>query len=68
MKRPILYTLDYSASLLSAFDISGSVFLSDTLWQSKGIKHDINQLMTDLDNIEQDYKNAFENMTKDNPK
>jgi len=65
VKRPYLYTLDYAESLLSAFDISGSLFLRDTLWQSKDIKHDINKLRKDLDNLEKDYRSAYENITED---
>ncbi len=65
MERLCLYKLDYAESLLSVFDISGSLFLSNITWQSEGIKHDINQLMKDLDNLEEDYKNAYENIIND---
>jgi hypothetical protein len=64
MKRLSLYKLDYSDSLLSAFDISGSLLLSETLWQSKDIGHDMNQLMKDLDILEEDYRNAYENIAQ----
>jgi len=65
VKRPYLYTLDYAESLLSAFDISGSLFLNENPWQSKGIEHDMNQLMKDLENLEIDYRNAYENVVED---
>lgn len=65
MEYPSQYHLDYSASLLSAFDISGSLLLLNTPWQSNGIKHDFKQLMNDLDTIEEDYRNAIEKVLKD---
>ncbi len=65
MEYPSQYHLDYSASLLSAFDISGSLPLLDRPWQSNGIEHDYKQLMNDLDTIEADYRNAIEKVSDD---
>lgn len=65
MKRPYLSGLDYSTSLLSAFDISGSLLLRNPLCQPKGINHDLKQLMNDLDTLEEDYRTAYEKVAKD---
>jgi hypothetical protein len=65
MEKTFLSKLDYSAILLSSFDISGSLLLQDNHRQSKGIKYDCKQLMGDLDVLENDYKNAVEKVMKD---
>ncbi len=62
MKRSRLYTLDYSTGFLSAFDISGSLFLNQFV---KDKNNDTGQLMKDLDKIESDYKIACDNIMKD---
>jgi hypothetical protein len=59
------YYLDCSESLLSAFDISGSLLFLDNRWQFRGIKYDFKQLMHDLDVLEKDYRNAIEKVAKD---
>ncbi len=65
MEHSSQYHLDYSASLLSTFDISGSLLLIDCHWQSKGIKQDLWELMNDLDTLEKDYINAIEKVSTD---
>jgi hypothetical protein len=65
MKQPSPYTLDYAESLLSAFDISGSLILKGTSSQPKNMEHDMNQLMKDLDKLEADYRNACQNIVND---
>jgi hypothetical protein len=65
MKRSGLYNLDYSASFLSAFDIGGSLLLMNAALHSKGVEHDINQLIKDQNIIEEDYRSAYENILKE---
>ena len=65
MEYPSRYHLDYSASLLGAFDISGSLPLLDRPRQSNGIEYDFKQLINDLDTIETDYRNAIEKVSDD---
>jgi len=62
MKRPPSYTLNYADSLLSAFDISGSLLLSNNLWQPKDNQQDVDRLMEDRNNLEEDYKKAYHNV------
>ncbi len=64
MKRS-KYTFDFSKSILSAFDISGSLLLSDFNWQSKGRMQDMEKLMKDLDQLEKDYKKATEKIAEE---
>lgn len=66
MKR--LYTLDYSASLLSVFDIGGSLFLDHNVLQSKGLAHDMHELMKDQNILQKDYENACKKITKNEEK
>ena len=63
MKRS-KYTFDFSKSILSAFDISGSFLLSDS-WQSKGRTQDIEKLIKDLDQLEKDYKKATDKIAEE---
>ena len=65
MQHPSPYNFDYSISLLSSFDISGSLLFRDNSWQSKGVKDDYKQLMNDLDTLEEDYINTVEKVLKD---
>ena len=65
MEHSSPHHLDYSVSLLSAFDISGSLLLLSNDWQSKGIRYDSKQLVNDLDALEKDYRNAVEKVAKD---
>ena len=68
MQHPSFYDLDYSASFLSGFDISGTLLLQDNTGQSKKIKDDYEQLMNDHDVLGKDYRNAVEKVLKDNAK
>ncbi len=66
MQKPSFYDFDYTASFLSAFDISGTLLLQDSIWQSKKIKDEYEQLTNDYDVLEKDYKSAIEKVLKDN--
>jgi hypothetical protein len=50
------YPVDYSASLLSVFDIGGSLTISNFDWSPNGIQHDMNKLTNDLKTLENDLK------------
>lgn len=66
MKYGYLHTLDHPISFLSAFDISGSLFLNKPLWKSGGKDSDRDKLMKDLEKIEEDYRNACQKILKEN--
>jgi hypothetical protein len=58
------YPVDYSASLLSVFDIGGSLTISNFDWSPNGIQHDMNKLTNDLKILEDDYLNACEKIVE----
>lgn len=65
MKSLSSHKLSYVNGLLSAFDINGSLFLSEPPYQPEEMNQDMHQLLTDLENLEQDYQRAYENINKD---
>lgn len=65
MEHTSSYSLDYSISLLSCLDLSGSLFFREYNKQSKGIKYDSIQLKNDLDVLENDYRTAVEKVLRD---
>lgn len=63
MKQRSLRSINYSDSLLSAFDIGGSLPLS--MLQSKGIDQDMQQLSADRKVLEEDYQKACDKVASD---
>ncbi|MCX6989544.1 MAG: hypothetical protein NTX49_00530 [Chlamydiae bacterium] len=63
MKRSYNNPFNYSAVLLSVFDDAGSLLRCDIAW-SADTRQDINQLANDQKNLEKDYQNAWEELTK----
>lgn len=60
---------DYSASILSVFDISGSMLKNPAFLNAKGLAHDMMKLQGDLKALENDYElakaKAMEALAKD---
>lgn len=69
MKNAFHFDSDYSASILSAFDISGSLLRNPAFLNAKGLAHDMIKLQGDLKTLENDYElakaKAMEALTKD---
>ncbi len=57
--------IDFSTSFLSAFDIGGSLIFG-VLQEESRSENDMNKLMSDQNNLENDYKTACEKIKNSN--
>ena len=64
MRRAYKYSLDYPASLLSAFDIGGFLLLGNIARPQNGVQHDMSQLINDQKVLEEDYQKAREKVAR----
>lgn len=64
MESPYKYPIDFSTTLLSAFDIGSCLMMRNIAQQLNGIQRDIDSLNNDQKILEEDYRKSSEKVLK----